>query len=90
MINTISICITIINIYVMAGMLTKKNSSPIASLIACAIVVAGVFLFFTGLIFAITLLASIEMKMGPVYLMTAGMTTVLAVYAIKGGFEDNE
>lgn len=90
MINTIFICITIINIYVMAGMLTKKNSSPVASLIACAIVVAGIFLFFTGLTCAATIMSGIEMKMGPVYLMTAGMTTVLAVYAIKGGFDDNE
>ena len=90
MIDTIFICITIINIYVMAGMLTKKNSSPVASLIASAIVVAGIFLFFTGLIFAATLLSSIEMKMGPVYLLTAGITTALAIYAIKGGFEDNE
>ena len=82
MLNTILICIIILNTYFSAAVFSYNSGHPIIHLLACAIISAGIMLFFTGISVIVAFILSTKVNITTILIPTAlfklldGLTTI--------------
>lgn len=86
MFNTILICIIIMNVYFGAAVLCYRNSHPFTSLVACAIVGAGITLLFMGWFAMLAILFHTEKSNTSALICSSIFTMILWL----GGFKNEE
>lgn len=83
MFNTILICIIILNTYLGAAVYSYNSGHPIIHLLACAIISAGIMLFFTGISVIVAFILSIQVNIITSLIPTALFTTFMWTGGIK-------
>ncbi len=83
MLNTILICIIILNTYFSAAVFSYNSGHPIIHLLACAIISAGIMLFFTGISVIVAFILSTKVNITTILIPTALFTTFMWSGGIK-------
>lgn len=83
MLNTILICVIIINTYLSTAVFSYNSGHPIIHLLACAIISAGIMLFFTGISVIIAFILSAKVDITTSLIPTALFTTFMWTGGIK-------
>ena len=83
MLNTILICIIILNTYFSAAVFSYNSGHPIIHLLACAIISAGIMLFFTGMSVIVAFILSTKVNITTSLIPTALFTTFMWSGGIK-------
>lgn len=83
MLNTILICIIILNTYFSAAVFSYNSGHPIIHLLACAIISAGIMLFFTGISVIVAFILSTKVNITTSLIPTALFTTFMWSGGIK-------
>ena len=83
MLNTILICIIILNTYFSAAVFSYNSGHPIIHLLACAIISAGIMLFFTGISVIVAFILSTKVNITTILIPTALFTTFMWSGVIK-------
>ena len=86
MLDTILICIIIMNVYFGAAVLCYRNSHPFISLVACAIVGAGITLLFIGWFTLLAAVLHTEKSVTSALICSSIFTMILWL----GGFKNEE
>lgn len=83
MLSTILICVIIINTYLSAAVFSYNSGHPIIHLLACAIISAGIMLFFTGISVIVAFILSTTVNITTSLIPTALFTTFMWTGGIK-------
>jgi len=83
MLNTILICIIILNTYFSAAVFSYNSGHPIIHLLACAIISSGIMLFFTGISVIVAFILSTKVNITTSLIPTVLFTTFMWSGGIK-------